>query len=486
MQNLKIMDAEGSKLQLIRQENKWQIVSPFKNPISFEYEVVLGHREFECDLDTSPYLKPDCILWTGRALFFENRAKNIEVLFHIPQNWKISTPWISNSSPKKIFFVKNNSELNQSLIVIGLHLEKQLKIKNTEILIAIGGKYKQLQEQIVNIIHKGFVEFSNIFGGIPLGKKLIVINPYELGKYGFQGGVLNNSASVLTSYYPDGINSFWFTRVVLHEICHLWNGSVIRAKYHRRCTWFLEGFTDYYTLVVAKRLNFINKQQFLTFLEYAFNHYHLKIQKHSLVDNFQRRNRRFVYHGGFLVALFLDIRIRLESKKNLDNLMKIMFHTYRRKGYRYRIRDIMEIAEHLSSKKFNVFFKKYIYGKHALPLQTYAPQLGVKIYKEEITLPYFSLKSIVNIPEGIAFKEDIKSLIIKINSTVVTSKKDIVKELSKNSLEDKELLFFLKEGKQITQYATFSNSNTKVIYYSLKPIITKKITILDKILREKR
>ena len=81
-------------------------------------------------------------------------------------------------------------------MVLGTHSEKVAKSDESEVVLAIGGRFKDAADEIQDTVTAFLQAYSEIFGGTPKGRMLFVANPYG-EESRMEGGVSGRSISVL-------------------------------------------------------------------------------------------------------------------------------------------------------------------------------------------------------------------------------------------------------------------------------------------------
>ncbi|WP_230453755.1 M61 family metallopeptidase [Rickettsia rickettsii] len=108
----------------------------------------------------------------------------------------------------------------------------------------------------------------------------------------------------------------------------------MRNNLERLNYWWSEGFTDYYSRVLALRSSvIITLEEFVEEFNKFFENYYLSpvINEPNNViatDYWQDYAVRLPYYSGFVLALYLDNFIKENNKsKSLDNVMLDLFKT---------------------------------------------------------------------------------------------------------------------------------------------------------------
>ncbi|MFI5149573.1 MAG: M61 family metallopeptidase [Bacteroidia bacterium] len=172
-----------------------------------------------------------------------------------------------------------------------------------------------------------------------------------------------------------------------HELYHAWNIKSIRPaemlpydytrENYSRLGYVCEGVTTYYGDLFLFRSGVYSEFDYIKTV-------HERLQKHF--DNPGRFNlsvadssfdtwldgytpgipgrKTSIYDEGCLAAFMTDIIIRRNTgnEKSLDDVMRILYHDYAKKGKGYTEQEYQQIVETLAGEKLDDFFNTYIYG----------------------------------------------------------------------------------------------------------------------------
>jgi len=363
----------------------WVGVPDNKSTVTLSYKALLKHdeRDWEWGPDEAPYTKDDCVFWTGRALFIVSEVSDIELSFELPDGWRVSTPWQLVEGKRHTFYVKDHDDLTESFILVGTHFEHLAKSGDTEILLAIGGRFKKAKNVMQSTVEGFLKAYTELFGGAPKNRMLLVANPYDRNG-SMDGGVFGRSISLLMgNNLGDASRNRW-APFVGHEVFHVWNGQAI--SYSGQEYWFSEGFTNYYSAVISARLGLSSEADFINRMERACKLYLSKQGGLSIRDAGSSKSSHFelVYEGGSLIGAALDLQIRklTNNEKSLDDVMKQMYREFGITGTKYAMQDVIRIINTVSGADFNEFFQKYLSGRERLPLEECFSYAGLDVCVE--------------------------------------------------------------------------------------------------------
>ncbi len=203
-----------------------------------------------------------------------------------------------------------------------------------------------------------------------------------------------------------------FLALCSHEYFHSWNVKRIKpirfedyqlkAEVHTELLWFFEGITSYYDELVLIRCGVIELEQYLDMLAKNITRYMRGWgrTKQTVADSsfdawtkFYKQDENAVnsivsyYVKGGLVAMLLDFKIRevTNNRKNLDDLMRVIWNQSGRDQIGIEEKQIKLFAETLCGESLDEFFDTYLYSTKELPLAECFKHLGIDFQLESET-----------------------------------------------------------------------------------------------------
>jgi predicted metalloprotease with PDZ domain len=348
---------------------------------------------------------PASFLWSP-----QHQNKAIAVKFILPTNWKIATQLKEENgfytAPNLQYFMDSPVELsNYDLKTWEVANKDGLR---QQINLVYHGKTEQetlndFESKVKLIVN----EAQGVFGELP---------KFDFGKYQFLIDVLPTNAG-------DGMehrNSTIITNkgesleksgerilgTVAHEFFHAWNVERIRPKTLEPFNfeksnmsdglWFAEGFTQYYGNLILTRAKINTELEFVktqgAYLNAVLNS--PGANKYSPIFMSQRavfvdagvaidqNNNSNIYSSyyiyGDVTALALDLTLRGQFGKSLDDYMKLVWQKHGKTEKAYQIADLeTALAEFTNSPDFaSQFFNKHIYGSEKADYKSLLAKAG--------------------------------------------------------------------------------------------------------------
>lgn len=394
---LKVTDGGGNPITVKDMADAmWMMPYTPKEEITVSYLVRLDHAEHEWNsgLDGAAYATDWGVFYTARALLIFNGAdwKDINVDFVLPEDWKVSTPWMHVAGSKNSYKVFNYNTLMLSMIFAGTHEELSFREGDFELIFALGGEQVLAEKETYQKMATGVLQYYvNLMGGLPnpspdmtIDKCLVIINEGN----STDGEVIGANISILIEKDGDAMSRMISRFVFAHEFFHLWNGKSFLPD-DQETEWFKEGFTNYYTLKALHHIGFLDDASYFGVLNNLFYQRYRTddgLGKLSMTRGEEKHAHwGLIYGGGLFVAIAQDISIRKASgnTKSLDDLMRKFYTRYGGTHEHYVIDDVLQTLTDLNGKDQTPFFKQYIRGAQQLPIAEYLSQAGLDARVEE-------------------------------------------------------------------------------------------------------
>lgn len=203
-----------------------------------------------------------------------------------------------------------------------------------------------------------------------------------------------------------------FLGLCAHEYFHLWNvkriaperfaASDLAAEAYTEDLWHYEGVTSYYDDLVLRRAGLIDVPTYLdllaetatrmqrapahrvqTLAEASFEAW---IKFYQPDDNAPNQSTNY-YFKGALVALCLDLTLRLESAITLDDVMRELWRRHGSTGVPVPERSLERIVGELSGLDLGPFFERALRSTDELPLVELLAAFGVRAERRAQTSP---------------------------------------------------------------------------------------------------
>jgi len=371
--------------------NTWLIDTKEASSLTVDYEYFAftmdaGNSWYDEDLVYINFI--NCLLYNP-----ERVNERCELNIELPDDYKIGCGLNFNSGHVT---TKDYYELVDNPLLASKNLELlTYEVEGTPFNIWIDGEHNLDAQKLISDFKKFTKPQIASFGSFPEDEYhfMILALPYK-----HYHGVEHAKSTVIClgpgnelssdKIYPEllGVSS--------HELFHAWNIIKIRpaemmpynfAKEVTFPTGFVaEGFTTYYGDLYLSRGQVFDTEGYFKELNTLFNRHFWNYGRlnESVVTsslnlwidgylNATPHKKSSIYVEGAMVALCLDLLIRKEtnSEKSLDDVMRLLWKNFGKKGVGYNIEDIKKSCEDVIGLSLTEFFEDYVYStvdKHSL------------------------------------------------------------------------------------------------------------------------
>ncbi len=197
-----------------------------------------------------------------------------------------------------------------------------------------------------------------------------------------------------------------FLGLCSHEYFHSWNVKRIKPavfdqpdlskEVYTPLLWAFEGITSYYDDLALLRSGRITLQDYLELLGQTMTRVQRSIgrkRQSAAQSSFnawtkfykqdENANNAIIsyYAKGTLIALCIDLKIRQLTghKKSLDDVMRLLWKQYQKKGGVVDEATIQQMISQAAGEDCSQLLDDWIYGVNDLPLQELLAELGIRI-----------------------------------------------------------------------------------------------------------
>jgi predicted metalloprotease with PDZ domain len=271
-----------------------------------------------------------------------------------------------------------------------------------------------------------------MFGGLPYDNYIFLLHLSPSGGGGLEHKHCCSLLYPRFSFQGNG-KHHRFMQLVAHEFFHLWNVKRIRPialekfDYEREnytpSLWFSEGTTSYYDLIIPRRAEIYDEQEFLAELskeitrflttpgrlvqplsESSFDAW-IKLYR---PDANSANSQISYYLKGEMVTLLLDLLIRDKSHgaRSFDDVLVAMWEQFGKLEVGFTENQLKTTIESIAGADLTEFYDRYIHGVEELPFNEYLNPFGVELKPVKSTIP--DLGIVINSDRG---RELIKSVV---------------------------------------------------------------------------
>ena len=392
--NLEGCDADGNRLTVEQVQNRqWKVDTRHSASLKLEYQADLSRTHpndhyHSIIADKYAYL-------LGNQIFIyplDIEDADITVRIEAPQGWRTVASW---QKQKDVYHPASFNKLADSMLASGDYRIYHFDVDSTKVTLAIRWAQGDYDEMIIELIERLLSANGQFFGMFPASKVTVICNQFGtgneqgigLGGSGAGDGVVLALTGRLSEDNLDGLY-----HLLSHELLHWWiSGSVTDESTY----WFSEGFTDYYTRLMKRRIGLISREQWYDKLYQVWQKVcenpkvrELSLREASLSYFDDRAARRLCYDKGMCLAFILDVKIRryTKNRRSLDDVMRKMAQYMKEHGLTFYESEIFSAIDEAAGHSLKDFYQRYVYGTHAWPFKRYLKLAGMAI--QEYTQSY--------------------------------------------------------------------------------------------------
>ena len=398
-------------------KNNWRC-SSCTGPLTLRYEI------YAWDLSVrSAHLDQLHGFFNGTSLFLLPHGKESSRCIvdirppeeNVRGKWRVATTLPQKTAARYQFGsyeAENYDELIDHPVEMGDFTLASFKAGGVLHDIVITGRHHADMDRLCRDLQQICEHHINFFGELPVMDRYLFLIMVTGDGYG--GLEHRNSTSLICNRNDlprSGVNEISegyrsFLGLCSHEYFHLWNIKRIKPaafspynlsrENYTNQLWAFEGITSYYDDLALLRCGLISTESYLELLSQTITRVWSGSGrfKQSVADSsfdawikFYRQDENApnaivsYYAKGALIALALDLIIRLDSNNNysLDNVMKALWERYGKTARSVPEGAIEKLAKEISTIDLNEFFHCYLYGTDDLPLEQLLSRFGINL-----------------------------------------------------------------------------------------------------------
>ncbi|WP_022823011.1 M61 family metallopeptidase [Hymenobacter norwichensis] len=391
-------------------KNTWRVYHPKSKDFTVRYDVYA----YELSVRTS-FLDAAHGYVNGTSVFmYPADGKELASTLQVQP----ATGWAQVSTSLKpaggqfTYASSNYDELADSPIEIGNHKVLSFEANGTPHTVAMFGSAKYDETKVLNDMKRVCEEAHRVVGKNPLDRYVFIVHNIERGTGGLEH-LYSTTLSVSRNAYTTDAGYKGFLGLVAHEYFHLWNVKRIRPvalgpfdydnENYTHMLWVSEGGTSYFGDLIVHRAGFVNPDEYLASTSAGITQVENtpgnKVQSaaESSFDawikgyrpNENSNNTGISYYNkGELIGAMLDLMIINETKgqKHLDDVMRYLYDEYYVQKKRGFTDEEYQVAvAKVAGRRFDDFFRRYVYGTEMLPYDTVLGYAGLKLSKAPVS-----------------------------------------------------------------------------------------------------
>jgi predicted metalloprotease with PDZ domain len=353
---------------------------------------------------------PSIFVWpVGR----EDRPCELEILPPVGEayrEWRVATAMPRDGAEPLGFGVyraANYDELIDHPVEMGRFDLLSFEAGAVSHTVAITGLHRGDGERFAQDLSQVCQAQIDLFGGVPVDAYLFQLRVADEGYGGLEHRASSSLVAKRDGLPPPGaagVSDDYRSLLGLasHEYFHTWNVKRIKPaafvpydlsrENFTTQLWAFEGITSYYDDLMLVRSKLIGAGDYLELLGRQISALlrtpgrHRQSVAESSFDAWIKYYRQdenapnaivSYYVKGALIALALDLELRLHSAVTLDDVMRALWQRHGRTGVGVPEDGVETIAAELSGRDLGAFFCDYVHGTAELPLPSLLREFGV-------------------------------------------------------------------------------------------------------------
>jgi predicted metalloprotease with PDZ domain len=381
-------------------KSRWRIAAG--GDLTLEYDV----WAFELSVQSS-HVDADHAFLNGASVFFYvdgHKDAPITIDLDIPKGWKVASGLEQRG---RTLIAPDYDILVDSPIEMGTFTKRTFSVRGVPHHLVIHGEGNYDEKKMVDDVRRIVETEIKILRDIPYPHYTFILhNTQDRG-----GGLehLNSTAlQVPAQGYRPREKYENFLELVAHEFFHLWNVKRIHPEmlgpfdYEREVyttlLWVMEGFTSYYDTIVPCRAKLWGPDKYLKKMADRIQKFEEKPgrRRQSLSEssfdtwvklyqpNENSTNCQMSYYEkGELVGMCLDLEIRHRTgnRQSLDDVMRLLYRDYGRRGEGFPEGEFKRTCEKIAGN-LDRFFRDLVDGVAEIQWSHYLGYAGVTLEKE--------------------------------------------------------------------------------------------------------
>lgn len=422
VQDFAAVDGSGRRLEWEKiNKNSWKIKTNNTPEVRVTYRVYAN----ELTVRTSE-LNSDHAFWNNTTLlmYLERSLKQPTTLQINPApGWKIATGLPPVPGQKNMFSAENFDVLYDSPVEVSNFKQLDFQVRGVPHRIVIDGEGNYHPDILRALVQKIVEAEIELFGDVPYHDYTFILHL----RANAGGGLEHLNSTALGWRRNDFANDDAYRRfssLVAHEFFHLWNVKRIRPdalgpfdyknENYTRLLWVAEGITEYYANLILRRIGLTSDRSYLN--QMATNIHGLEETPGRLLMSaeessfdawikFYRPDENSVntaisyYDKGEILGMLLDLEIRRRTKgaKSLDDVMRMLYNDFYKKGRNYSPADFQKVCETVAGGSLEEFFARYVRGRNELPYNQVLAAAGLRL--EQAGIKFENLRD--KLPEAV-------------------------------------------------------------------------------------
>ena len=325
-EDIKIKELSGASIVDSTDLREVWIEHNSNSPIRLKYEVSLSHIEddvkYHGDL-YKPFIRNEILQFIGTAVFIYPRQKVrsiIKMKWHIPDSWEVHNSF--GTGQREQLFYGVTDIWSDAVFWMGDFDRHLIDVQSKPVYMVFNDEdWKFTQAEFSDMLLQ-VISFQRAFWGdhdFPYYTVTLTEYPATHGGMAYTGTGLEQSFALYATRNAELKDLMY---LLMHELLHEWIGRQIRnGNPEHEYYWFSEGFTDYFTYLLAFESGLANREDCLGRMNQKITDYYTspvcQVSNDEIGEHFFTKHQTYgklPYDRGSAFAMYLDYLIRNQSQ----------------------------------------------------------------------------------------------------------------------------------------------------------------------------
>jgi predicted metalloprotease with PDZ domain len=400
LRELTATNEEGGRLAVTHTRgDTWTIAAAGHKRITVRYERPLQKARFDYDQSAS---EADVLHYGAEPVYLyvvDRKSEPCILELVVSAGWKTAVGLRKTRSRdgNPTYRARNYDELADNPVTMGDYIEERYTEYGKEHVLAFRGPARDWIDRQKTMEMTRFVTQieDDFFGGAPYEKYVWHFWVYEGPS--LAGGTEHASSTEMHLSTEEGPNT---VQGMAHEFFHLWNAKRIRPRPlgpfdytqlpRTGSLWWIEGVTDYYSMLLPYRYGAWNREAFLSraldeLQQVRSNPTRLEVSPYDSSYKISKENGDYYkvnyYPTGWVLGMMFDIelRTRTEGKSSLDDVMRALWNLYKDDHPGFAENEIRRQLVRFGGEGMGPLYDQWVLSLGDLPVEQEMAKAGLQI-----------------------------------------------------------------------------------------------------------
>lgn len=400
LHELTASDEVGNSLSVVHAEgDTWTISTAGHKRITVRYDRPIPRARFDSDQTASDGgtvhygFQPIYLYVVGR------KSERCILELVVPTEWRVAVGLKAAQEREghPAFLAKNYDILADNPVTVGVYLEERYKEYAKEHIIAFRGPAKNWVDRQKTLQMARFVTQieASFFGEAPY--ELYVWHFWVYEGPSLAGGTEHASSTEMHLSTEEGPSAL---QGMAHEFFHLWNAKRIRSKPlgpfdytqlpHTGALWWLEGVTDYYSMLLPYRYGAWNRDSFLEnavdqINQVRGNQARFEVSPYDSSYRISKENGNSYkvnyYPTGWVLGMLFDIELRMRTggKRSLDDVERALWELCKNDQPGFDEDEIRRQLVRFGGPEMGLLYDQWVLKPGDLPIEQELAKVGLRL-----------------------------------------------------------------------------------------------------------